>query len=69
MKQKNTIIKPWDCEVCTYKNLVGKSQCEMCTAAAPINAYVEVKSEEEIKKEKEEEERKKREEDEKVKRE
>jgi hypothetical protein len=41
----------------------------MCTAAAPVNAYVEVKSEEEIKKEKEDEERKKREEDERIKRE
>lgn len=50
-------VLSYECTVCTYVNADGKAVCELCGTAAPQTAYVVVKSEEQIKREKDEAER------------
>ena len=59
-KKKLKIIS-YECPVCTLINGEDKSICDACGTEAPQTAYLIVKDEEEIKKEKDEEDRKARE--------
>lgn len=44
-----TLLKPkWTCNACTYVNINGNKNCEVCTTAAPMEAYY---TEEELNKE------------------
>lgn len=44
-----TMLKPkWTCKACTYVNINGNRECEVCQNPAPIEAYY---TEEEINKE------------------
>ena len=63
---KKTKIQSWVCTICTYINPEAKASCEMCGQPPPLSAFVEVKSEDDIKKEKEELEKKQKEEEDKV---
>jgi uncharacterized Zn finger protein (UPF0148 family) len=54
-------IGKYSCTLCTFENAAGKAVCEICGEAAPQTAYIIVKSEDELKKEKDEAERKEKE--------